>query len=82
MRVFREVRRVLRDDGTVWVNYGDAYDSATRANRKPSENVNTKHGYWTEPSIVHRTQARPGSWLHLSIPPARRVCEKGGVRRP
>jgi DNA modification methylase len=23
--VFREVRRVLRDDGTLWVNYGDAY---------------------------------------------------------
>ena len=23
--VFREVRRVLRDDGTCWRNYGDAY---------------------------------------------------------
>ncbi len=23
--VFREVRRVLRDDGTAWVNYGDSY---------------------------------------------------------
>lgn len=26
--VFREVRRVLRKDGTLWVNYGDAYASA------------------------------------------------------
>ena len=25
MAVFRELRRVLRDDGTVWLNYGDAY---------------------------------------------------------
>ena len=25
--VFREVRRVLRDDGTLWINYGDAYTS-------------------------------------------------------
>ena len=25
--VFREVRRVLRDDGTLWLNYGDAYVS-------------------------------------------------------
>ena len=25
--VFREVRRVLRKDGTVWLNYGDAYTS-------------------------------------------------------
>jgi DNA modification methylase len=27
VETFREVRRVLRDDGTVWVNYGDAYSS-------------------------------------------------------
>jgi len=25
VEVFREVRRVLRDDGTLWMNYGDAY---------------------------------------------------------
>lgn len=25
--VFREVRRVLRDDGTLWVNIGDSYAS-------------------------------------------------------
>ena len=25
--VFREVRRVLRPDGTVWLNYGDAYNA-------------------------------------------------------
>jgi len=29
--VFREVRRVLRDDGTLWVNIGDSYDAAGRA---------------------------------------------------
>ena len=28
VEVFREVRRVLRDDGTVWLNYGDAYASS------------------------------------------------------
>ena len=28
--VFREVRRVLRDDGTLWLNYGDAYAGAGR----------------------------------------------------
>ena len=28
--VFREVRRVLRDDGTLWLNYGDAYSSGNR----------------------------------------------------
>ncbi len=28
---FREVRRVLRPDGTLWLNYGDAYSSGGRA---------------------------------------------------
>jgi DNA modification methylase len=27
--VFREVKRILRDDGTVWLNLGDSYMSAT-----------------------------------------------------
>lgn len=27
VRVFREVRRVLRDDGTVWLNLGDSYNA-------------------------------------------------------
>lgn len=28
--VFREVRRVLRDDGTLWLNIGDSYNAAGR----------------------------------------------------
>lgn len=28
--VFREVRRVLRDDGTLWLNLGDSYSGGTR----------------------------------------------------
>ncbi|WP_263147760.1 site-specific DNA-methyltransferase [Pseudomonas sp. RIT-PI-AD] len=31
--VFREVRRVLRDDGTLWVNMGDSYTSGNRGYR-------------------------------------------------
>jgi len=30
VEVFREVRRVLRDDGTVWLNLGDSYNAAGR----------------------------------------------------
>ena len=30
VEVFREVRRVLRDDGTVWLNLGDSYASTTK----------------------------------------------------
>ena len=44
--VFREVRRVLRKDGTLWLNYGDAYNAGTSASRKPSASVDV--GYWQE----------------------------------
>lgn len=36
--VFREVRRVLKDDGTVWINVGDSYATGTTAARKQSKN--------------------------------------------
>lgn len=32
VKVFREVRRVLKDDGTVWLNLGDSYCSTPRGN--------------------------------------------------
>ena len=44
--VMREVRRVLRDDGTCWLNLGDAYDSGTNAKRKPSKDVDV--GGWQQ----------------------------------
>jgi DNA modification methylase len=36
VEVFRAVRRVLRDDGTCWVNIGDSYASQPAGNRIPS----------------------------------------------
>lgn len=36
--VFREVRRVLRDDGTVWVNMGDSYAGSWGAQGRPQGN--------------------------------------------
>ena len=30
VEVFREVKRVLRDDGTLWLNYGDCYAGSTQ----------------------------------------------------
>ena len=35
--VFREVRRVLKDDGTLWLNIGDSYTSGNRAWRDPDK---------------------------------------------
>jgi DNA modification methylase len=38
VEVFREVRRVLRDDGTLWLNLGDSYTSGGRTTRDPGRN--------------------------------------------
>ena len=34
VEVFREVRRVLRDDGTLWLNIGDSYSSSSTGDPK------------------------------------------------
>ncbi len=36
VEVFREVRRVLADDGTLWLNLGDSYTSAIKGSGGPS----------------------------------------------
>lgn len=41
--VFREVRRVLRDEGTLWLNLGDSY-AANRSYQVPSTKGGPKHG--------------------------------------
>jgi DNA modification methylase len=53
VEVFRGVRRVLRDDGTLWVNIGDSYATGTTADRKPTS---------TKGSAV------PASWAGRSQP--------------
>lgn len=39
VQVFREVHRVLRDDGTLWLNLGDSYSSGGRKTRDPDEKL-------------------------------------------
>lgn len=51
--LFREARRVLRDDGTLWCNIGDSYATGTSASRNPSST--------TGPAV-------PASWAGRSQP--------------
>jgi DNA modification methylase len=47
VEVFREVRRVLRSDGTCWVNLGDSYNSGAQFNgnkRKDGSRSDALHG--------------------------------------
>lgn len=39
VEVFREVRRVLRDDGTVWLNLGDSYAAQRGGTHQPAETL-------------------------------------------
>lgn len=54
VEVFRGVRRVLREDGTVWLNLGDSYNSADASPRRPSEN----EGYGKHDWISHGNSVR------------------------
>lgn len=56
VEVFREVRRVLRDDGTLWLNLGDSYAGAGYSNQSNEKGFNavrredggkTRHVYGT-----------------------------------
>lgn len=44
--VFREVRRVLRDDGTVWLNLGDSYAAQRGGTTMPAETLAGGNGGW------------------------------------
>ena len=41
VRVFREIRRVLRSDGTLWLNYGDSYAGSWGAQSRGNPCVET-----------------------------------------
>ena len=43
VEVFREVRRVLRDDGTVWLNIGDGYNANTGAGFNGNKRLDKKN---------------------------------------
>ncbi len=47
VEVFRAIRQVLRPDGTIWLNLGDAYCSGTGAKRLPT---------------ISRARSVPSSW--------------------
>ncbi|WP_137137339.1 DNA-methyltransferase [Pseudomonas asiatica] len=42
VKVFREVRRVLRDDGTLWLNLGDSYASTAPGTRNAPQTKGSK----------------------------------------
>ena len=70
VEVFREVRRVLRADGTLWLNYGDTY-AATGSGLKPKDLCGIpwrvafalqEDGWWLRQDIIwHKPNPMPES---------------------
>ena len=46
VKVFREVRRVLKKDGTCWLNLGDSYTSSTKGSGGKSKKQDSNTGSW------------------------------------
>lgn len=64
--VFREVWRVMRDDGTCWVNLGDSYAGGGRGG-----NTDTITGIGKNASIIDRSKRKSSRWGGGNIP----ACE-------
>ena len=71
VEVFREVGRVLKDDGTLWLNLGDSYGGGHGGNK-----TNTVEAFVRDllcGGITHHTAVGPGlatdskKWLILTI---------------
>ena len=59
LEVFREVKRVLRGDGTLWINMGDSYCSGASSVRPSSKNA-TVGGWSGEANQISRNGTPPG----------------------
>lgn len=44
VNIFTEVKRVLREDGTLWLNLGDSYGGSGKGHNN-GESINSKHNY-------------------------------------
>ena len=92
--VFREVRRVMRPDATLWLNYGDAYDSK-QLQLMPAKVAMALQddGWWLRSEIIwHKPNPMPDSVrdrptsahdkIFLLSPSARYFYDADAVRTP
>jgi len=64
--IFREVKRVLRDDGVCWLNLGDSYGHGTKAERQDSPNSTLGDNQQGAQNAIGRNGMDAGN--HLGIP--------------
>ena len=61
VKVFREVKRVLRDDGTLWLNLGDSYASVKSRYSQKAQTLNggkpqDNEFHGNKPDLYHRRE--------------------------
>ena len=66
--VFREVRRVLRKDGTCWLNYGDAYATSLFTRQGKPRNVCQPPNDWAGTELGGRLRSKHVKVTHQSAP--------------
>ena len=63
VEVFREIKRVLKDDGTLWLNLGDSYNSQTGSGFNTNQNEGQNHRITelqkTQGSLVKKISLKP-----------------------
>lgn len=64
IEVFREVRRVLRSDGTCWLNLGDTYLAGMSGGIGPHSEITSQRNH----EAVRQAQAAKGGARHRSAP--------------
>ena len=70
--VFREVRRVLRDDGTAWLNIGDSYASTTKGGNGGGAKSGLRMG---RDGSVRRSEESAQRWVaRTEFPPVKVDC--------
>lgn len=53
VKIFREIRRVLKDDGTIWINIGDTYSGTGKSSKQRLADFGRRYGMGG--SIKHDT---------------------------
>ena len=57
--IFREVKRVLKDDGTLWLNLGDSYcGGGVKGNNEGEKQKTNKGAYWGENDNIAMLKAK------------------------
>jgi DNA modification methylase len=81
VEVFREVRRVLRDDGTLWLNMGDGYNANTGKRFPGTGQVNAVNSGQARETVIKGSGLKSGNLVGMPWRLALALQEDGWILR-